>query len=59
MDIDPDPDPESPVAPQPPDPVVTGCDLVDLVLAAKKGDGSAWNALVGRYSPHTHRWLTL
>jgi RNA polymerase sigma factor (sigma-70 family) len=47
----PDPDPASPVAPQPPDPMWTGCGLVDLVLAAKKGDGSAWNALVSRYSP--------
>src|SRR5664279_153352 len=51
FDPDPDPDPESPIAPQPPDPMVTGCGLVELVLAAKKGDRSAWNALVSRYSP--------
>lgn len=53
-DPDPDPDPESPVAPQPPDPMMTGCGLVDLVLAAKNGDGARGM----RWSAATHRWLT-
>ena len=51
MDIDPDPDPESPVVPDPSDPTVVGCGLSELVRAANNGDSSAWNALVSRYTP--------
>jgi RNA polymerase sigma factor (sigma-70 family) len=53
MDVysDPHPYPESPVAPEPSDPTVTRCGLVELVLTARKGDGSAWNELVSRYTP--------
>lgn len=50
-DPDPDPDPESPVLPPPSFRPPTGCDPGELVLAAQKGDGSAWNALISRYTP--------
>ena len=32
-------------------PAVDRADLVELVLAARKGDGTAWNALISRYTP--------
>jgi RNA polymerase sigma factor (sigma-70 family) len=51
LDPDPDPDPESPVLPLPAESPPTGCDLVELVLAAKKGNMTAWNSLIRRYTP--------
>lgn len=51
IDADPEPDPETPFVPlgfgRPP----TGSDLADLVIAARKGDRAAWDALIKRCAP--------
>lgn len=46
-----DPDPVSSVLPLPSARPPTGGDLVELVLAARTGDATAWNALISRYTP--------
>ena len=51
MDLEPDSDPLSPVLPRPSVRPSTESDLVELILAAQKGDSTAWNALISRYTP--------